>query len=97
MRTAMTRLQSDSDAVFMVMDEIWVLQDRMKGVITDVTNLKRKKLELNVEMHQSSKHAVDDKVREDAVKKKLATAKGELAARHVECTKLRWGRNEMVS
>lgn len=41
MRTATTLLQSESTVVFMVMNEIRAPHDKMKGIVTDVTNLKQ--------------------------------------------------------
>lgn len=40
MHMAKTLLQSESDAVLMMMDEIQALRDKSKGVVTEVENLK---------------------------------------------------------
>lgn len=85
MSTATKRLQSKSDAVFIVTDEIWALCDRTKLVVTEATNLKQWVIELEVELHQSSKHVTAAKRREDTVRKELTTVKEELAASRVKC------------
>lgn len=57
MRTATTHIQSESDAVFMLMDKIWGLFNKKKGVVTKVKNLKQRDLDLEAELYQSSQHA----------------------------------------
>lgn len=44
MRTAATRLQLESEAVFMVMEDILVLRDKKNHLGTEVTNLKNRNL-----------------------------------------------------
>lgn len=55
------------------------------GVVTEMTNLKERELELEAELRQSSKHVTATKMHEKPVKKRLATAKRELMASRLEC------------
>lgn len=50
MRTETTRLKSESDAVCMVMDEIWALFNKTRGVVMAVTNLKKSELEVGAKL-----------------------------------------------
>lgn len=49
-RTATIRLQSESEAVLMVVDETRALRDQMKDVVTSVTSLGNGELELEAEL-----------------------------------------------
>lgn len=62
-----------------------------------MTALRKRKLEREVKLPQKSDHVVAAKVREDVEKDNLAIRDGALAKSCVECTNLRWDRNEMVS
>lgn len=76
MRTAMTSLHLERGAVFMAMDEIRALCNKTRGFVTEVTNVKKPKLESKVELQQSSKHAAAANVREEGIKKYISATKG---------------------
>lgn len=84
MRTATTRLQSESDA--WVMGNFRALRNKKKGLEMEVTNLIQQEVELEAELHQSSKHSTAARGRVDAVKRELAASKGELTTSRVTCT-----------
>lgn len=59
----------------MVMHEILTLYDKLMGVMTEVKILKQLVLEMEAQLHQSSKHATAAKVGEEAVTKKTSYSK----------------------
>lgn len=80
----------------MVMDELRTLCDQMKKTVTMVTALKKRKLDLEVVLRQSTEHAAAAKKYEDAIKKEVATINEELTASRVESVNLRWGQYETI-
>lgn len=58
MRSATIRLQLESDAASMVRHELRTLNNEMKDVVMEVTELKKRKFELKVNLRQRSEHAV---------------------------------------
>lgn len=63
-RTEMTSLHSESDAVFMMMFEILALRIKTEGVVTKVTSLIQRELELEAALRQGNKHSTAAEVRE---------------------------------
>lgn len=84
MCTATVRLQSESDAVFMEMDETWSLRDKTMDKVTEGTNLRKWGIELEAKLRQTIKHLAAAEVRGIAVEKELSTFKVKLAASRVK-------------
>lgn len=57
--------------------------------MTEVTNLIKQELVLEVELCETSEHVVGAKLCEDVVKKEFSTVKWELATRLMDCANLR--------
>lgn len=67
LRLKANRLQLESEAIFMLMEELHTLQNQREEVVNVVTALKDRKLETKAELRQNSKHPAVSKMREDAM------------------------------
>lgn len=96
MCAVMNQLILKSDTVFIVMDEIGALPDKMKVAVMEMISLQQQEFEMETDLNQSSKHATTAKVHEETVKEKLATDNGKLSAScFLEGANLRRDGNEM--
>lgn len=96
MRPVMTRLQSEKDAVFMVMDKTRAIRNKAKVVVTEVANVNSQDLKLEVELHHSSKHLAPAMERESAVGRISLLSKGRFR-QALWNAPIYEGRNDMVS